>query len=308
MNAAIRSVVRTSAALGIETIGVRRGFAGLLAGDLQVLDRRDVGGIIQRGGTVLGTARSPEFATPQGLSRALANVSTFGLDGLVVIGGDGSLRGALQLSEQGFPVIGAPATIDNDIDETEMAIGADTALNTVLEAIDRIKDTASAHNRAFVVEVMGRESGYLALMSGLAAGAEAVLIPEVTTSLDTILAEITHAYAEGKPHYIIVVAEGAQYKGREVADFIARSKSDEGFEARLTVLGHVQRGGSPSAFDRILATRFAARAVYALVDGLSGQMMGLKAGQIRPVPLREALARKRRLDMDSFRLAGVLAE
>ena len=307
MNAAIRSVTRTALEEGIEVISVRRGFAGLLAGEMRVLDRRDVGGIIQRGGTVLGTARSEEFTTKEGQLRALANLRKFGIEGLVVIGGDGSLHGALQLHNLGFPVMGVPATIDNDIDETEMSIGVDTALNTALEAIDRIKDTASAHNRAFVIEVMGRTSGYLALMVGLAAGAEVVLIPEVETSLDAVISSLTSAYVEGKPHFIVVVAEGAKHKGREVADFIARSKVDEGFEARLTVLGHVQRGGSPSAFDRILATRFGAKAVYALRDGISGCMVGLKAGTIHTIPLQDALAHKRRLDMDVYKLAGILA-
>lgn len=307
MNAAIRSVTRTALADGIEVVGVRRGFAGLLAGEMVVMDRRDVGGIIQRGGTVLGTARSEEFFTRDGQLRAMANLSKFGVDGLVVIGGDGSLHGAMQLHALGFYVIGVPATIDNDIAETEMSIGVDTALNTALEAIDRIKDTASAHNRAFVVEVMGRESGYLALMAGLAAGAEVVLIPEVETSLEAVVDELRRAYGEGKPHFIVVVAEGAKFKGREVADFIARTKEDEGFEARLTVLGHVQRGGSPTAFDRILATRFGAKAVYSLRDGVSGSMVCLKAGRIHTVPLQHALAHKRALDMEVFGLARVLA-
>ncbi|MCL5264714.1 MAG: 6-phosphofructokinase [Chloroflexi bacterium] len=307
MNAAIRAVVRTALAEGIDVIAIRRGYAGLLAGEIHVVDRREVGGIIQRGGTILGTARSAEFATKEGQLLALANLQKFGVEGLVVIGGDGSLHGALELHRLGFPVVGVPATIDNDLSGTEMAIGVDTALNTALEAIDRIKDTASAHNRAFVVEVMGRNSGYLALMAGLAAGAEIVLIPEVDTSLETVLQELQAAYQAGKPHFIVVVAEGARFKGPEVAEYIARAKVDEGFESRLTVLGHVQRGGSPSAFDRILSTRLGAGAVQALRDGLTGQMVGLQAGRIRTVPLEEVLDHRRQLDMEVFRLANILA-
>lgn len=307
MNAAIRAVVRTAIAEGIAVTGIRRGFAGLLAGETVALDRRDVGGIIQHGGTILGTARSKEFVDESGQLRGIANLHKLGIEGLVVIGGNGSLHGALALDTLGFPVLGVPATIDNDIAETEMAIGVDTALNTILEAIDRIKDTASAHNRAFVIEVMGRESGYLALMSGLAAGAEIVLIPEVETRLDAVVEELKRAYAQGKPHFIVIVAEGARFRGQEVADFIGKSRVADGFEARLTVLGHVQRGGSPSAFDRILATRFGARAVYALREGISGQMVGLKSGQIHTIPLRQALAHRRALDMEVYRLAGVLA-
>ncbi len=307
MNAAIRAVVRTGLHKGWEVFGVRHGYAGLIAGNFQSLGARDVGGIIQQGGTVLGSARSPEFKTEEGRLKAVRALHQQGVEGLVVIGGNGSQTGALALSQMGFPVVGVASTIDNDLYGSEIAIGADTALNIALEAIDRLKVTASSHQRAFLVEVMGRDCGYLALMAGIAGGAEAIVIPEVETDPEALTSELRAAYERGKAHALVVVAEGARYNAEELARYVRKHRDRLGFELRVTTLGHVQRGGAPGAFDRILGTRFGAAAVDALAAGKSGVLIGLLKGEIQTTPLTEVVANKKTLDPRLIELAHVLA-
>lgn len=305
MNAALRAVARSAFARRWEVIGIEAGYLGLLEGLLHPLSNRGVGGILQRGGTVLGTARSAEFSTAEGQSLAARRLREAEVDGLVVIGGEGSLTGALRLQEQGVPVVGLPATIDNDVWETETAIGADTALNTALESIDLIKDTASSHQRAHVVEVMGRRCGYLTLMRAIAGGAEAVLVPEFTPRPEEIMRAFETAYEQGKPHFIVVAAEGASLSAEELHEYV--NEAGGGFDSRLTVLGHVQRGGNPTAFDRILASRMGAGAVKALYEGVSGVMIGLRGNRMERAPLDEVVGRSRPLDEDIYEIAEVLA-
>ncbi|MHB1416469.1 MAG: 6-phosphofructokinase [Chloroflexota bacterium] len=307
MNAAVRAVVRMATSNGLSVLGFEHGYRGLMDNQAVDLDARAVGGIIQRGGTILGTARSKEFQDPAGRERARETLRSRGVEGLVVVGGEGSLRGALALYQEGFPVVGVPATIDNDVGGTDMAIGVDTALNTALEAIDRIKDTASAHNRAFVVEVMGRHSGYLALTVAMASGAEMVLIPEVDASPEMLITELHRAYARGKPHFIVIAAEGAKWPGMDIYNYLTQTPDGLSFEVRLTVLGHVQRGGSPSASDRLLASRLGAAAVEELIAGRYGRMVGLSGKEIISTELDVVLRGPRYLDMRQFQLAGLLA-
>lgn len=306
MNACIRAVVRRGTSLGMEVWGIKRGFKGLINGEMEKLDNRKVGGIIQKGGTFLQTARCPEFKDPKVMREGLRRLNEANIEGLIIIGGDGSMRGAYALYKMGFPVVGVPASIDNDVWGTDMAIGVDTALNAVLLAIDRIKDTATSHGRAFLIEVMGRESGYLALMGGLAGGAEAVLIPEKDTPLEEIARIVEDAYIKGKPHAIIVIAEGAKYKTQEVASFL--TKDEVGFEVRTTILGHIQRGGSPTAFDRILATRLGVAAVEALANGEKGVMVALVGNKVELILLEEVVSKKRSLDPKLLEMADVLAQ
>lgn len=306
MNACIRAVVRTGLGLGLEIMGIKRGYAGLIAGEMEPMNARSVGGIIQRGGTILQTSRCEEFKMPAGRRKALRKINEYGVEGLVVIGGDGSLRGALELHRMGFPVVGVPAGIDNDIWGTDMTIGADTALNTALSAIDKIKETASSHGRAFLVEVMGRDCGYLALMTGIAGGAEIVLIPEKEMSLKEVASILEQAYIKGKSHALIVIAEGAKHKASEVAAHLQRG--EVGFEVRTTILGHVQRGGSPSAFDRLLATRLGTAAIQQLAQGASGVMVGLVGNKIQTSSLEEVTKRRKELDLAFYDMAEVLAK
>ena len=308
MNAAIRAVVRTGLAKGWEVFGVRQGYAGCIAGDIIPLGPRDVGGIIQRGGTMLGSARCPEFKTEAGRNMALRAFSQHDIEALVVIGGNGSQTGSHALSQMGFPVVGVASTIDNDLYGSEITIGVDTALNVALEAIDRLKVTASSHNRAFLVEVMGRDSGYLALMAGIAGGAEAIVIPEVDTLPELIADEIQRAYERGKAHGIVVVAEGARYNAEMLATYFHEHKEELGFELRVTKLGHVQRGGEPLAFDRILATRLGAGATDALERGEYGVLTGLKQDEIITTPLEEVINGKKVLRQELLELAGILAK
>jgi len=307
MNAAIRAVVRTGIDKGWDVYGVRHGYAGLIADTLVPLGRRDVSGIIQQGGTMLGSARSPEFRTPKGQRQALRVLNQHGIDALVVIGGNGSQQGAHALHEAGFPVVGVASTIDNDLYGSEITIGVDTALNIALEAIDRLKTTASSHQRAFLVEVMGRDSGYLALMAGIAGGAEAVVIPEVPTDPDAVAAELLQAYERGKSHALIVVAEGDQYDAETLAQHFADHRDELGFELRVTTLGHVQRGGIPTAFDRLLATRLGDAATSQLADGESGILVGTLKGEMTSTPLSEVVSRTKPLDPHLLALAEVLA-
>ena len=308
MNAAIRAVVRTGIEKGWEVFGVHHGYVGLIAGDMAPLGARDVGGIIQQGGTVLGSARCPEFKTEEGRLKALHTLHQHDIEALVVIGGNGSQTGAHALSQMGFPVVGVASTIDNDLYGTDISIGVDTALDVALEAIDRLKVTASSHQRAFLVEVMGRECGYLALVAGIAGGAEAIIIPEVQTDPEAVAAELRAAYARGKPHALVVVAEGARYNAARLAQYFQEHRERLGFELRVTTLGHVQRGGAPGAFDRLLATRLGAAATEQLARGERGLLVGLLKGEMAATPLAEVVANKKPLDLRLLELARVLAK
>ncbi len=306
-NPCIRAVVRTAISHGLRVMGIKYGYSGLINGEIDEMDVRSVGGILGRGGTILGTARSEEFRTERGRLTAMRKLNEYGIDGLVVIGGDGSFRGALKLSQEfNFPVVGVPGTIDNDICGTDMSIGVDTALNTVLDAIDKIRDTASSHQRAFLIEVMGRDCGYLAVMSGIAGGAEMILCPEVETSLEEVADALKDAYLRGKAHCLIVVAEGYKPGIEAVAEYLKGRRDELGFEVRTTVLGHVQRGGSPTAFERLLATRLGSAAVEALLEGQSGVMVGLIGNKIVLTPLEEVVSEPKRLDLDLIRIAQAL--
>jgi 6-phosphofructokinase 1 len=306
LNPCIRAVVRTGLHLGLGVMGIHRGYAGLVDGEIEEMDARSVGGIIGHGGTILGTARCPEFYEIQGQREALRTLNRFGIDGLTVIGGNGSLTGALALWRLGFPVIGVPSTIDNDVNGTDISIGVDTALNTILDAIDKIKDTASSHNRAFLIETMGRNSGYLAVASGIAGGAELVLCPEVETTLEEIAEAVEDAYIRGKSHCIIVVAEAWLPGTRELVKYLREREDSVGFSVRVTQLGHVQRGGAASAFDRILATRLGAAAVRELVAGNAGNMVGWVGNAITVTPLEEAVAFDKQLSPELFELAEIM--
>jgi 6-phosphofructokinase 1 len=280
----------------------------IIAGNVAPLGARDVGGIIQQGGTMLGSARCPEFKAEKGRLKALRTFHEHEIEALVVIGGNGSQTGAHALSQMGFPVIGVASTIDNDLYGTEISIGVDTALDVALEAIDRLKVTASSHQRAFLIEVMGRKCGYLALMAGIAGGAEAIIIPEVETDPEAVAAELRAAYKRGKPHALVVVAEGARYNATGLARFFEEHRERLGFELRVTTLGHVQRGGAPGAFDRLLATRLGASATEHLARGDHGILVGLLKGEIAATSLAEVVANKKPLDLQLLELARVLAK
>jgi len=304
MNAAIRAVVRKGVHAGLEIFGIRRGFAGLIADDMVPLKAGSVGDIIHRGGTMLRTARSEEFMTTAGFARALKVLESRAIHRLVVIGGDGSLRGAEQLYRHGILTVGVPGTIDNDIPGTDESIGFDTAVNTAVQAIDRIRDTATSHERAFVIEVMGRNAGHIALEAGLAAGAESILVPEEALDLSEVCARLKRGQQRGKLHSIIVVCEGAG-EGFKLGDFVRQCT---GFDTRVTVLGHVQRGGSPTARDRVLASTMGAKAVDLLVEEQGGVMVGVKRGEIIAIPISDALAAGSTFKHQSYRLAVILAQ
>jgi len=306
LNPCIRAATRMALGYDCEVMGIERGYAGLMDGEMIPLDARSVGGIIGKGGTFLGTARAPEFKTPQGQREALRNLNRHGIEGLVVIGGNGSLAGAHALHQLDFPVVGVPATIDNDVVGTDIAIGVDTALNTILDAIDKIKDTASSHQRAFLIETMGRDSGYLALMSGIAGGAEMALIPEVETALEEVGQGLLDAYVRGKAHCIVVVAEGYKPGSQAVADYLCARQEELGFEVRVTVLGHIQRGGAPMAFDRILATRLGAAAVRELHQGNAGHVVGLIGNKIILTPLEDVSTRHQEIDLSLCKLSKIM--
>lgn len=305
MNACVRAVTRTALDADIEVMGIRRAYSGLMEGDMSPLTARDVGGVIQRGGTFLQTDRFPQFKQLEVQQEAVKKLRAQGIDALVVIGGDGSLTGALALHRLGFPVVGVPASIDNDIWGTNMAIGVDTALNTILEAIDKLRDTASSHRRAFLVEVMGRDCGYLALMSGLCGGAEVILIPEQPMSLEEVKERIEQAYVRGKTHAIIVSSEGSQHHCDDIAAYL--KDKGTGFDVRTTILGHVQRGGRPSSFDRLLALRLGNAAVECLLQGETGVMVGLTGRSIEAVSLEEVISQPRHANLEYYELARVLA-
>ena len=306
MNAAIRAVTRCALAQDWDVLGVRRGYAGLVEGDVEPLTGRSVSNIMQRGGTILGSARCPEFETEDTRREALNRLQQNRVDALVVIGGNGSQAGALALAQMGVPVVGVASTIDNDLAGSEVTIGVDTALNIALEAIDRLKTTASSHQRAFLIEVMGRKCGYLALMAGIAGGAEIVIIPERETSPEEIAGRLRTAYERGKKHALAVVAEGAHYNAEGLNAWFREHSERTGFDLRTTTLGHVQRGGTPTAFDRLLATRLGARAVAALARGEHGVLVGLNQGQVTTTPLIQVVGVQKMIDPELFRLASVL--
>jgi 6-phosphofructokinase 1 len=306
MNPGIRAVVRTALANGLRVMGVENGYEGLLHGTFRSIGARDVGGILQRGGTILQTARSLEFKTPQGQRQAIRQLNNADIDALVVLGGDGSLNGGHALFQQGIPVVGIPASIDNDIYGTDMCIGVDTALNTIVDAIDKLRDTASSHNRAFLVEVMGRDHGYLAIQAGIICGAEMVLIPEFDTPFEEIAIMVEEAYKRGKTHAITVVAEGYKMSVNTVAEKLEEMQL--GFTTRVTVLGHIQRGGKPTAFDRFLATRFGVKSIEFLLAGQVGTMTALVGREIEPISLSTVCTNKKALSQEYFRMARILAK
>lgn len=292
MNTAIRAVVRTAVYLGYEVLGVRRGFAGLIAGDFAPLTKRAVGDIIHRGGTILHSARSEEFKHPTAQQKAVAQCRARGICALVVIGGDGSMRGAQALEECGLKTIGIPATIDNDIPFTDYSIGFDTCVNTIVDAINRLRDTATSHERIFVVEVMGRKSGFIALEAGVASGAESILLPEIAFDIAAICDKIRRGYRAGKKHHIIVVAEGAG-RATEIASQISSALKEE---TRVSILGHIQRGGTPTARDRLLASMFGHYAVKCVDEGQQGSMVAVRGGQLTLVKYAQVMAGKKTLD------------
>ena len=304
MNAAIRAVVRAGIFSGFRVLGIQRGFNGLIKGEITEMSLRSVSDIIHRGGTILKTARSPEFRTEEGIAKGVAMAKVFGIDAVIVIGGDGSYRGARDLSRQGVPVIGLPGTIDNDIGCTEYTIGYDTALNTVLDAIDKIKDTAYSHERCSVLEVMGRHAGYIALNVGIAGGAEVVLIPEKSFDLDRdVIKPIIEGRNRGKKDYSVIVAEG-------VGGVIEISKEIEaktGIETRYTILGHIQRGGSPTVYDRVMASRMGAKAVEVLKNGTINKVISLLDNKIEDVDINEAIETKKDIDEELIKLSRVLS-
>jgi len=305
MNAAIRAVVRTALSNDMNVIGVNNGYEGLINGEFHPMDARSVGGIFQRGGTILFTCRSKRFMEPAGQRDAIRKMNEAGMDALIVIGGEGSLTGANALSQKGIKVVGLPGSIDNDVWGTDIAIGTDTAMNTIMEAVDKLRDTASSHQRAFVIETMGRNSGYLAVMAGIVAGAEMVLIPEVPVTWEEVAATVESAYQRGKTHAIIINAEGSAIDTNELVQKI--DTLDVGFKTRVSILGHIQRGGSPTAYDRLLASRMGVKAVEALVEGRHGVMTGLQGRNIEFIPLLDVISNKRTVNMEYYHMTKVLA-
>jgi 6-phosphofructokinase 1 len=303
MNAAIRAVVRSGGYHGLEVFGVYRGYTGLIQGDMSPLSLGDVGDIIHRGGTILYSARCEEFKTEEGRKKAVEQLKKNGIEGLVVIGGDGSFQGAKKLSALGFPTIGIPGTIDNDIPGTDFTIGFDTAINTVIDCIDKIRDTATSHERTYVVEVMGRDAGDIALWAGLADGAESILIPEEPYQLEEIVERLKRGNERGKKHSIIIVAEGV---GSGV-EFGEKIKEATGMETRVTVLGHVQRGGSPTAFDRVLASRMGAKAVELLLSGEKDKMVAIRNNDVVGIDFDEAFSMKHQPNLELYDLAKILS-
>lgn len=308
MNAALRSVVRTCAFHGVECIGYYRGYQGMIEGDHKVMDARSVNHIIHQGGTILKSARSQEFRTREGRETAFAKAKQLGIDALVTIGGDGTFTGALKFSEEfDLPVMGIPGTIDNDIYGTTSTIGYDTALNTVVEAIDKIRDTASSHDRLFFVEVMGRDVGYIALNAGVGAGAEEILIPEEDMGLERLLDSLKRSRKSGKASSIVVVAEGDR-TGENV--FALKKYVEENmpeYDVRVSVLGHMQRGGTPSCWDRVLASRMGVKAVESLLEGKTNYMVGILKDQITLTPLEKAVKGKTKIDMELLRVSDIMS-
>lgn len=306
MNPAIRAVVRMGLALGLEVYGVERGYQGLMEAAFHPLLLRDIGDLLRRGGTILQSARTEEFKTEAGRRTALHNLNAAGIDGLIIIGGNGTHQGAYALSQMGFPLVTIPSTIDNDLCFTDVTLGVDTALNTVLDAIDKIRDTASSHRRAFLIETMGRNSGYLALMSGIAGGAEIVLIPEAPMTPEQVLEGIQTQYTLGKAHSIIIVAEGHRPGTQEIFEYLHAREHECGFTVRMTILGHIQRGGRPTASERVLATRLAVAAVENLMAGRTGVMVGLVDNKIQLTDLARVVSCYKGVDLQFLDLANAL--
>ena len=307
MNAAIRAVVRAGISRGFQTFGVRHGYSGLMAGDLVPLGSRDVGGIMERGGTMLGTTRCQELKTGEGEQAALRQLRDRGIEHLIVIGGGGSQAGAAALSGKGQSVVGVTSTIDNDIAGFDVTIGATTAVDVALESVDRLRVTAASHGRVFLVEVMGRDGGFIAVNVGIASGAEVIVVPEVETNPEQIASDIRAAWARGKSHAIVVVAEGAKYNVDALASCLRRWDTPLGFDLRLCRLGHVQRGGAPGMTDRLLATRLGAAAVMHLAEGRTGVLVGTRAGRIVAEPLAESAGRRKPLEPGLLDLAHTLS-
>lgn len=308
MNSAIRSVVRTCAYHNIKCVGVYRGYEGLIEGDFKEMDARSVRGILNKGGTILKSARSKEFRTKEGRKQAYDHMVQNEIDGLVVIGGDGSFTGAMIFNEEfDFPVMGIPGTIDNDIVGTSHTLGFDTALNTVVDAIDKIRDTASSHNRLFFVEVMGRDVGHIALNVGIAGGAEEILIPEEDLGLDRLVDSLNKSRTSGKTSSIVIVAEGDKIGKNifELKDYV--DENMEGYDVRVSVLGHMQRGGSPSCFDRVLASRMGVKAVESLLEGKTNFMVGLICNKMELTPLEKAIKGKTKINLELLRVSDIMS-
>ena len=300
MNPAVRAVVRTACQRGIKVYGVDRGYTGLINGDIHEMNLRSVSDIITRGGTILYSARCPEFKTEEGLQKAVSTCKKFGIDGMVIIGGDGSFRGARDLSLRGIPCIGLPGTIDNDISCTDYTIGYDTCLNTIVQMVDRIRDTSESHDRCTVVEVMGRGAGYLALEAGIAVGATSIIVPEVEYDIERdVIARIREFQKTGKKHFIVIVAEGVG----GTAEIAKKIEAETGVESRATILGHVQRGGSPTARDRIMASQMGSRGVDLLTQGIGNRVVGIKDNKIVDFDIFEALKMTKTIDMKDYELA-----
>lgn len=300
MNPAVRAVVRTACQRGIKVYGVDRGYTGLINGDIHEMNLRSVSDIITRGGTILYSARCPEFKTEEGLQKAVSTCKKFGIDGMVIIGGDGSFRGARDLSLRGIPCIGLPGTIDNDISCTDYTIGYDTCLNTIVQMVDRIRDTSESHDRCTVVEVMGRGAGYLALEAGIAVGATSIIVPEVEYDIERdVIARIREFQKTGKKHFIVIVSEGVG----GTAEIAKKIEAETGVESRATILGHVQRGGSPTARDRIMASQMGSRAVDLLTQGIGNRVVGIKDNKIVDFDIFEALKMTKTIDMKDYELA-----
>ena len=300
MNPAVRAVVRTACQRGIKVYGVDRGYTGLINGDIHEMNLRSVSDIITRGGTILYSARCPEFKNEEGLQKAVSTCKKFGIDGMVIIGGDGSFRGARDLSLRGIPCIGLPGTIDNDISCTDYTIGYDTCLNTIVQMVDRIRDTSESHDRCTVVEVMGRGAGYLALEAGIAVGATSIIVPEVEYDIERdVIARIREFQKTGKKHFIVIVAEGVG----GTAEIAKKIEAETGVESRATILGHVQRGGSPTARDRIMASQMGSRAVDLLTQGIGNRVVGIRDNKIVDFDIFEALKMTKTIDMKDYELA-----
>lgn len=307
MNACIRAAVRTGLYHGLEVFGIMRGYSGMVENDIFKMESRSVANIIQRGGTILKTSRCKEFFTPEGRKKAYGNLKKHGIDGLVIIGGDGSFRGAQTFSNEfDIPCIGLPGTIDKDIAGTDFTIGFDTAVNTAVEAIDKIRDTMDAHDRLFVIEVMGRDAGYIALHSGIATGAENILIPERKTDINEIITQLAEKERRKKLVNLIVVAEGDEFGGaNEVAKAIKENLPQT--EARVCILGHIQRGGSPSCFDRLIASRMGYSAVECLIEGRHNVFVGIVNNRMSYIPLNEAVKKKQRISEEWMKIVKILA-
>jgi 6-phosphofructokinase 1 len=303
MNAAVRAVVRKAIFHDMEVYGVYNGYSGLISGNIKKLELGSVGDIIHRGGTMLYSARCEEFKTKEGQQKGIEQLKKFGIEGLVVVGGDGSYRGAKALTEQGFPCIGVPGTIDNDIPGTDYTIGFDTALNTVIDAVDKIRDTATSHDRAFIIEVMGRDAGDIALWAGLAGGAETIIIPEVGYDMDEIAARLKSGHERGKKHSIIIVAEGVC----SGVEFSKQIKDATDLDTRVSVLGHIQRGGSPTAADRVLASRLGAFAVELLLQGKGGRAVGIEKNELIDHDIIEILTREHTVNQSMYNLSKELS-